>query len=148
MNYFEFNALLKKAFGKHPFVNNIYSEVYRDDHTDNIVYPCVVYNVTGVTVNPNGTTSVAMIVYFIDRITPEGDNVIQVQSLGMSVITEVLNALKDIDDDDILESFTFTPFRNQFADNCAGVYCNATVLFVSDMGDCHDIWDIDEDCDC
>lgn len=148
MNYFEFNALIKNAFGKHPFVNNIYSDVYRDDHTDNIVYPCVVYNVQSISVNTDGTTSVSMVVYFIDRITPEGDNVIQVQSLGISAITEVLNAIKDIDDVDILESFTFTPFRNQFADNCAGVFCNVTLLFVSDMGNCHDIGDPEDDCGC
>jgi hypothetical protein len=139
MNYFEVNNLIKRAFMAHPFVGNVYSDVYKDDHTENIEYPCVVYNVQNVSVNSDNTQSLQMIVYYIDRLTAEEDNAIQVQSTGISTITEVMNALQGVDDVDVDGALPFTPFKGQFADNCAGVYCNLTMVYVTDMGTCYEL---------
>ena len=74
--------------------------------------------------------------FYIDRLTPDKHNLEAVQSTGVSVIGNIVNAL-------LAEgvfvagsrSYTVTPFAHRFADECAGVYARVT-FEVEDEGVC------------
>lgn len=69
--------------------------------------------------------------FYVDRLRNDIANQVEVQSVGIEVIRNVLAILRDRGIDP--ESYEFQTFNQRFADECAGVYCS-TVLLV-DAGD-------------
>lgn len=68
--------------------------------------------------------------YYIDRITPDRSNVVDVQSDGIAALD---NMLRTLDAAGIgVGRYTFVPFVQRFCDECAGVYVNITLSAVTD----------------
>lgn len=137
INYYELMSGLKGEFEKHPFVERVYLDVWDSDKIKvNMEYPCIIISTNTLTIN--STVSNANInIYYLDRQTPERDNLLYNQSLGISIINEVLNMIVLEQDLDILEEYTFTPFRDRFADMCAGVFTTLSIEFTSELGTCY-----------
>lgn len=68
--------------------------------------------------------------YYIDRITPERSNVVDVQSDGISTLDNILRTLDAMGVG--VGRYTFIPFVQRFTDECAGVYVNVTLSAVTD----------------
>lgn len=60
--------------------------------------------------------------FYVDRLNGDASNKIEVQSVGMQTLD---NILRSLDDMDITASatYTFQTFNQRFIDECAGVYC-------------------------
>ena len=67
--------------------------------------------------------------FYIDRLTQDGSNELEAQSMGMEVLSNIIGTIIEYGDGDI-ELYgipTYQPFTQKFKDETAGVY--ATVSF-------------------
>ena len=64
--------------------------------------------------------------FYIDRLTSDLSNQIEVQSVGIQTLD---NILKDLNAKGVYVSgsYRFTTFNQRFIDECAGVFCNVTI---------------------
>lgn len=142
--YYEFIKLLEYTFLSHPNINNFYTHKFKLESEDDIDYPAIVVTINSLTVGPSVTTASYNVMY-VDRSTPERDNTDYVNSLGVQVITEIINKLKYSYDVDITNPLVFQFFRNQFSNACVGVFCTINIDMPSNIGEC--AWfDIIEQC--
>ena len=65
---------------------------------------------------------------YVDRTRLRNDiaNQVEVQSVGMDVLQNVLRILRDAGVEP--ESYEFQTFNQRFSDECAGVFCSAVLL--------------------
>jgi hypothetical protein len=76
--------------------------------------------------------------FYVDRLRNDIANQVEVQSVGMDVLQNVLRILRDAGIEP--ESYEFQTFNQRFADECAGVYCSV-VLLAEAGSDCAEIAD-------
>lgn len=62
--------------------------------------------------------------FYVDRLTQDEGNRIEVQSVGIEVLTNIIRALGEVGI--YAESYTFNTFNQRFEDECAGVFANVT----------------------
>lgn len=74
--------------------------------------------------------------YFVDRLTSDGSNKIDVQSTGIQVLTNIIKTFEDLyeDEAELAETINFEVFTESFKQLCAGAY--ATVTIQSDVYPC------------
>ena len=65
--------------------------------------------------------------YFIDRLTEDMRNRIEIQSKGIETLESILHKIRDLDIFGITSDYTYTPFTNRFEAWCAGVYCEVGI---------------------
>ena len=65
--------------------------------------------------------------YYIDRLTADGSNLLDVQSVGVRTLDNVIRTLVDKHPEIKARDYSFQPYTDSYADQCAGVY--ATVTF-------------------
>ena len=75
-------------------------------------------------------TRYAFTFFYIDRLRNDIANQVEVQSVGMETLQNVLRTLWERGIEP--ESQEFQPFNQRFADECAGVYCS--VILVAQNG--------------
>lgn len=76
--------------------------------------------------------------FYVDRLRNDIANQVEIQSVGIETIENVLRILRDGGLDP--ETYEFTTFNQRFADECAGVFCS--VVLLTDIGsDCAEIAD-------
>lgn len=63
--------------------------------------------------------------YYIDRLTHDKSNLIEVQSVGVMTLDNIIKSLEDLG---IYTStpYSFQPFSQRFLDECGGVYVNVS----------------------
>lgn len=66
--------------------------------------------------------------FYIDRLTDDWDNQRQIQSDGIRAINNIINTLVNNEDVEVSYPLAFTPFNHRFADACAGVFVNVTII--------------------
>lgn len=73
--------------------------------------------------------------FYISRLVDSFDNKLQVQSIGKSVISNVIRIFCDQFDLDFPDNtqLTYVAFTEKFADECAGVYCNVVLQIPKDL---------------
>ena len=64
--------------------------------------------------------------FYIDRLRNDIANQVEVQSVGIETIQNVLRVLRDAGLDP--ETYEFQAFNQRFADECAGVFCSVVLL--------------------
>lgn len=64
--------------------------------------------------------------FYVDRLMSDLSNQIEVQSVGVQTLDNILRRLDDIGVF-IASSYSFQPFNQRFLDECAGVFCNVTL---------------------
>ena len=64
--------------------------------------------------------------FYVDRLTEDQGNQIEVQSVGIQTLD---NVVRSLDEAGLLadSDWTFTTFNQRFLDECAGVFCNVTL---------------------
>ena len=64
--------------------------------------------------------------YYVDRLTANKDNQIEVQSVGIETLDNIIRIL---DEQGVMaeDGYTFQVFTQRFLDECAGVFCNVTL---------------------
>ena len=60
--------------------------------------------------------------FYVDRLRSDGSNEVEVQSVGIETLENILQALPDLGL--FPGSYTFQVFNQRFSDLCAGVFCN------------------------
>lgn len=69
--------------------------------------------------------------FYVDRLTEDGSNEIEIQSTGISTLSNMIKALDDRGVE-IAGDYLFQAFNQRFVDVCAGVYCNVTFVVSAD----------------
>lgn len=63
--------------------------------------------------------------FYADRLTEKKDNEVEVQSVGIETLENILRQLADLGI--LAGEHTFRTFNERFSDECAGVFCNVTL---------------------
>ncbi|MCD8030486.1 MAG: hypothetical protein LUF85_06615 [Bacteroides sp.] len=141
-NLYELTKMLERICQAHPIVGNFLTNVYQLGETDDITYPVVALTLNNVTRREN-TLDFSLNILYADRLTDNRDNTITAQSVGITVLLEMLNLLHNHTNVIVPGDYQIIPFQEQFADNTAGVYVPVILKVPNYVGDC--TW-IDPDC--
>lgn len=77
---------------------------------------------------------------YIDRLTEDKSNEVDIQSEGVMTISNLINALTTFYDDMSIDgNVTFSVFNERFKDECGGVLADIAFFTTSPMGTCHDV---------
>lgn len=68
--------------------------------------------------------------FYVDRLTEDKGNELEVQSVGIDTLGNVLHLLADAGV--IVEDFTVTTFNQRFLDECAGAFCSVSLQVPAD----------------
>lgn len=65
--------------------------------------------------------------FYVDRLTADKGNQINVQSTGVAVLNNIIRTLADKFGILAMRGYSFQPFNQRFTDECAGVYTNVAL---------------------
>ena len=66
--------------------------------------------------------------YFVDRLTEDSKNKIEVQSKGIQTLENILDKIRNLEIFDVYQDYTYTTFTNKFEAWCAGAYVELYIL--------------------
>ncbi len=66
--------------------------------------------------------------YFMDRLTEDGKNKIEVQSKGIQTLESILGKIRDSEILGVADSYYYSVFTNRFEAWCAGAYAEVVIL--------------------
>lgn len=89
----------------------------------------------------NGMLTYSFTLFYVDRLTEDLSNQIEVQSVGCETIGNILRTLAEEYDVEV-GGYTMQPFNQRFTDECAGVFCSVN-LQVSPVSVCAEHYDIE-----
>jgi hypothetical protein len=69
----------------------------------------------------------SLTLYYVDRLTEDGSNLLEVQSVGVQTLDNIVKDLAQSESQVVVENYSFQPFLHSFADNCAGVYMTVSI---------------------
>lgn len=119
MNYYDIINKIKSTALQHNLVNeSAEGDVYEWMNSKNHKYPCVFITIENVTVEDDLNTLTANLIY-LDRLTDNKDNKLKIQSIGVTVLKQIINKLNE--DGIECDTGTYEPFTDEKADVCAGV---------------------------
>lgn len=115
----------------------IVNDVYRENAFKGIEYGVVAILQDTHTVSENIVRYSLNLIY-IDRLTRDASNEVDVQSDGMLTLTNIINTFIGENDNATLDGeVEFTAFNQRFADDCAGVYAAVSIGVESNLGICY-----------
>lgn len=121
-------ALENIALSQHNVRYANYGDLYRDLNSD----PSIKYDVFYIT--PNQYTlegdfnRFSFNLFYISRLeNVDGDNMLQVQSIGKEILDNVVKRFCEQYDADTVGSVYYQPFTQRFSDECAGIYMTVTL---------------------
>lgn len=80
------------------------------------------------------------VIFYVDRLVDDlEENRIQIQSIGKSMLSNIITAFCDNFDAEC-NNISFQPFTQRFADMTAGVYCTITIDIVKDAFCAEEYW--------
>ena len=119
---------IEKIARKKPNINYVgVGNVYDLNTTPDVNYS-VIYITPSKTDIYENYISHSVTIFFIDRLTDNLDNKLEIQSNGTREITNIINHLVNTEDVDVNYPLSFTPFNQRFVDDCCGVF--TTVSFI------------------
>ena len=68
----------------------------------------------------------SFVFFYVDRLKNDKGNEIEVQSVGIQTLDNILRKLEDLDIF-VSSSYSFQTFNQRFLDECAGVFCNVSL---------------------
>jgi Ca2+-binding EF-hand superfamily protein len=121
-------ALENIALSQHNVRYANYGDLYRDLNSD----PSIKYDVFYIT--PNQYTlegdfnRFSFNLFYISRLeNVDGDNMLQVQSIGKEILDNVVKRFCEQYDADTVGSIYYQPFTQRFADECCGLFMTVTL---------------------
>lgn len=90
------------------------------------------YGVFGWTQNQHSTSvdsalfTFSFVFFYVDRLKNDRSNEIEIQSVGIQTLNNILRQLDDIGVY-VSSTYNFQTFNQRFLDECAGVFCNVSL---------------------
>lgn len=128
MNYFSLIDEIKQVslrYSEEFYEGDIYEYLNSGNHK----YPCIILTVQNISTEGDVNT-ISATIFAVDRLTNDSSNKLEVQSLCMSKITQILGTLEE--NVNSIQSNTFVPFTEKFSDLCGGMYGEFTLEYLSD----------------
>ena len=123
---------LKLHSNNHPLVNFVdEGDVYTIMELENRTYPAVIITQNNHLIS--NRNQFGFYIYYIDRLTSDQSNKLQIQSQSITTLTEILTRLKLNENRDtkvlgMTDAIPFTTFTQKFNDITAGSFCNVSIL--------------------
>lgn len=115
----------------------VYGDVYELNHIQNVTYPAVVVTVGQHTSNlDNYNFNYRLNIFYVDRLTDDKVNKIDVHANAIIFINSLLKAL---DDEYIISDYEIFNFNERFNDVCAGAYASCRIQMP--ISECYDFPD-------
>lgn len=115
----------------------VYGDVYELNHIQNVTYPAVVVTVGQHTSNlDNYNFNYRLNIFYVDRLTDDKVNKIDVHANAIIFINSLLKAL---DDEYIISDYEIFNFNERFNDVCAGAYVSCRIQMP--ISECYDFPD-------
>ena len=73
----------------------------------------------------SNTLSLQFTFFYVDRLTSDKGNQVEIQSVGIQTLDNILSRLDELRM--FISNYTFQAFNQRFVDECAGVFCNVTI---------------------
>ncbi len=119
-------ATIEKIASKKPNINYVgVGNVYDLNTKPDVKYSVLYITPSKTDVYENEVTH-SVTIFYIDRLTDNLDNKLEIQSNGTREITNIINHLVNTEDVEVNYPLSFTPFNQRFADDCAGVFTTIT----------------------
>ena len=74
----------------------------------------------------SNTLSLQFTFFYVDRLTGDKSNQLEIQSVGIQTLDNILRKLDDLGMW-VSNNYTFQTFNQRFLDECAGVFTNVTI---------------------
>lgn len=117
----------------------VVNDVFRENFWDDAHYGVVAIIQREHTISDNLATYRFQLGY-IDRLTESKDNEVDIQSEGIIVISNIVNALiEDNTDMEMNGDMSFSVFNERFKDDCGGVLADVAFTTTSPMGICNQL---------
>jgi len=92
-----------------------------------IEYDCVVAT-QGTHSTSGDFNNFTLNIFYVSRLVDDmEDNRLQIQSIGIEVLNNILKVLEELYDVEY-NNLTFDTFTQKFANECSGVYCTVTLI--------------------
>lgn len=125
MNLYQAIKHIKDTAGKSVFVQSVKEgDVYENLNSTQQKYPVINVTVDNIGAGSADNSAIALNIFYIDRLEDANENKAEVQSMAVTVLSQILTELEDTFD---VTPKTFYPFTEKFADLCAGCYCTCTL---------------------
>ena len=129
MNLYDVLNKLSNIASNHKLIGSYHNgDVYRIMNSAKNTYPVVVFTVDSLQ-NYQDYSTLNAYMYFIDRLTDDEDNKINIQTNGINVINDIINKLCEINEISVPTPLQYTFFTEKFGDMCCGVYANVSIQF-------------------
>lgn len=117
----------------------IVNDVFRENFWDDAHYGVVAIIQREHSISDNIATYRFQLAY-IDRLTEDKGNEVDIQSEGVMAISNIVNALvEDNADIEMNGDMSFSVFNERFKDECGGVLADVAFLTSSPMGICNEL---------
>mgnify|MGYP006923190914 CR=1 FL=1 len=117
----------------------IVNDVFRENFWENAHYGVVAIIQREHSISDNLATYRFQLAY-IDRLTEDKSNEVDVQSDGIMTLSNVINALAELNEGiELADEMSFSVFNERFKDECGGVLADVALVTASPMGICHDV---------
>lgn len=127
-----------------PSINMIVqNDVYRMNSAPSLEYGVFAWTQGQHSGSINGMTTFSFTFFYVDRLTEDQSNQIEIQSVGCETIGNILRKLDDYDVE--VANYTMQTFNQKFTDECAGVFCNVSLSVQATSACAEDFSDTDDD---
>lgn len=119
-------GLFEGVAKQQPSINMIVqNDVYRINSAPSLKYGVFAWTQGQHSGSINGMTTFSFTFFYVDRLTEDKSNQIEIQSVGCETIGNILRLLDEHDVE--VGSYTMQTFNQRFTDECAGVFCNVSL---------------------
>lgn len=131
MNYFNLVKNIQDTALKHQFVQEFFEgDVYEIMNTKDRKYPTVILTTERID-DTNGYQTITASLFCIDRLTSDGVNKLEVQSICQTILQGILLKLESTYPEMTIQTESFVPFTEKFKDLCAGMYVECSLSYPS-----------------
>lgn len=131
MNYFNLVKNIQDTALKHQFVQEFFEgDVYDIMNTKDRKYPTVILTTERID-DTNGYQTITASLFCIDRLTSDGVNKLEVQSICQTILQGILLKLESTYPEMTIQTESFVPFTEKFKDLCAGMYVECSLSYPS-----------------
>lgn len=132
MNLLQTILTLERAAAAQPTVNTIVrNDVFRLNAVPDVRYGVFAWLQGEHTSDAESqTVTFNFTLFYVDRLTEDKGNELEVQSVGIETLQNILRA---VDGGQVwVQGYTFRTFNQRFADDCAGVFANVSLAVAKD----------------
>lgn len=127
MTLYDIIQTIERVARSQPTINMIVeNDIWKLNAEPSAEYGVFGFRQTEHTANINeGWINYAFEFYYIDRLTNDLSNQIEIQCVGVQTLDNIVRQLYE--EGLIIGEYRFTPFYQKFADECSGVICTLTI---------------------